>query len=146
MAEIGEQDKDQDFINRSGWWQHWNWCANYNSPLFNKKCAAGMLYSTVRIEIRGELQRHLSPCFQENGMGHRCPKVKYLTVEEAREVEAREAIIHEKQHKEYMGNISKGICPHCKASMTIEQVESCIYARPCGHRLGTGTLSEGEGQ
>lgn len=49
--------------------------------------------------------------------------------------------IAEAKHKIELRNkrISAGLCPHCADPVaTLAQEGRCIYAEPCGHRVGQG--------
>lgn len=38
----------------------------------------------------------------------------------------------------FLERLAKGLCPHCGDDpKEFVQVGRCVYAKPCGHRLGT---------
>lgn len=47
--------------------------------------------------------------------------------------------------KDFWRKIEEGVCPYCAQAMTLEEVEPCVYAVPCGHRLYQGELGKGLG-
>lgn len=43
--------------------------------------------------------------------------------------------------KQFLEELKQNICPRCHLDIVeYEQIGRCVYAKPCGHRLGTGTV------
>lgn len=102
-----------------------------NPPL----CKAGIDYDTVRDET---VRPYRWPCMSLDAATV-CQKVDRYTQAEAeqrgREVEAR--LLERAERR------SNGLCPTCGESMRERQVGKCVYADPCGHRIGQGEVSHG---
>jgi hypothetical protein len=76
------------------------------------------------------------PCLTLDGRAAStvCVSRRLMTVEEERaESEEIRAIA-----RRVIAERDAGRCPTCGADMTERQVGPCVYAEPCGHRIGQG--------
>jgi hypothetical protein len=117
---------------------HFNKCKHFNGVV-NECCEAGIRYAEVRDSTTSPYR---FPCFRNekatSGPELPCPKREFPTWEEA---QADEAMI-EAQIAEYLAEIDKSVCPHCKRAVERkQQVGRCVYAEPCGHRLYQGRVA-----
>lgn len=114
-----------------------NKCRHFNG-IQNDTCKAGIPYATVR----DTTTRHL-PCFKDDGCSQNCPSISFLSEQEVAEEAAREKAIVADFLEEMMAGVT---CPHCHTAIEEkEQVDRCVYAKPCGHRLYQGTLPKSKG-
>lgn len=99
------------------------------------KCAAGVEYRTLRDVSQPGMARW--PCLTHKGMAATTTcALKVLPTPE--QVAAAEAEL-EAMVKQLTDDMAAGKCHVCRAVIDAgEQVGSCIYARPCGHRQGQG--------
>lgn len=73
------------------------------------------------------------PCINPSCGG--CDKRQFPTNEQA-QIEADE---WEETIEKFLGRLKDGDCPHCGVKVTKRiQVGPCVYAEPCGHRIGQG--------
>jgi hypothetical protein len=89
----------------------------------DETCAVGIPYDT----LPGPL-----PCIPL-GVHQHCAKRELPTPEAvaASESQFLEAV------NQAIEKLANGICPHCDAKMDgIRASDRCVYAEPCGHRLG----------
>lgn len=94
-------------------------------------CKAGVEYASVRDT---GVRPFRWPCTRPDS-SVTCPHLSRFTKEEAEQKE-RETMAALNAALEKIGN---GICHVCNAKVERErQVGSCIYAEPCGHRIGQG--------
>lgn len=117
------------------WEQEATWCVHFNDVM-NKTCHVGIAYADVTAEGSGKGR---FPCLKENATDPTrtdlCERAEYLTEEQAKvkaaEREAHLRIFHQK--------IADGICTACDQKVERQrQVGRCVYAEPCGHRIGQG--------
>lgn len=108
----------------------------------HERCKADVRYMNVR-DPNGKLGvREPFPCTRfatrmtpvGADCAIKCPARSFWTREEAErnEAESEAAVLA------FIAKLNAGIvCPHCdKPITTREKVGRCLYARPCGHRLG----------
>jgi hypothetical protein len=107
-----------------------NRCQHFNG-LMNDVCRAGVAYREV-----GGAGRW--PCLRSmHGEEVECPQRQWTTSEQA-ESEADRADAYIRQMNE---RAARNECWHCgKPIQKKVQVGRCIYAEPCGCRLGQGRL------
>jgi len=109
-----------------------------------RECRAGVVYMQVRDTSGPGMAKF--PCLSLSRPGlHGSAQVRAATtVCEKRELPTRaeaEAIVDERARRiaEFTRELRLGVCTVCKASPSAwEQSGSCIYAVPCGHRVGQG--------
>lgn len=112
----------------------------------NETCEAGVRYEDVRDEDRAPRSKY--PCLRkrtrkgERNPPDTCPKRRWPTEEEVEQMtEEREAMF-----EEFMAKLTSDTCPHCDTDVKRHrQVEQCVYADPCGHRLYQGKAREVNG-
>lgn len=108
-------------------------CEHFNG-IQHDCCEAGVSYDSVR-DSNGRVPVAF-PCLP----GFRpatttCDKRKLPTREEAERIEAD----REKAIKAFLRKSELGICGTCDVRSTDwVQAGSCIYSKPCGHRVGQG--------
>lgn len=109
-------------------------CKHFNG-IQHGQCLAGVRYD--------KFAPGCLPCLPWPGDGPRiqqpepCSKLEHPTREEA---EATERAIDQRIGQR-LADIRAGLCPHCRRPVERRrQVGPCIYAEPCGHRLGQGRL------
>jgi hypothetical protein len=97
-------------------------------------------YDDPRFGPREQGRREL-PCLKETPTDPTrtdlCPLSEYLTEEQAR------AKADEVGHRlaTTLARMAAGYCPECDQKVESKrQIGRCIYAAPCGHRLGQGRL------
>ncbi len=105
----------------------------------NVACEAGVQYRSVR-DASGDGPFRW-PCLTLTLSGRpcttTCPKRSTWTAEEAR-AKAEESEAHT---VEFLRKLGAGICPTCNATVEKKrQVDRCVYADPCGHRLYQGQV------
>jgi hypothetical protein len=115
--------------------QHACWCVQFNG-IQHKTCEAGIRYDTVR-DVSQRPYRW--PCFTDESAATSCLGRRMPTPEETElhvaSVEAWLAELRDKQRR--------GECVHCGATIErAEQVEKCLYAVPCGCRIGHAQVDE----
>lgn len=93
-------------------------------------CAAGIAY----VSVRDDSSRPFAwPCMTWTGAATTCARATYPSKEQA-EREIRE-IDDEIARQDAL--LLSGICPDCETPIQRRRVTgNCIYADPCGHRLG----------
>lgn len=101
-------------------------------------CLVGVSYSGLLQEGRR------LPCIPQRVGDERlqapCSQIAYPTREEAEAEQQRVEVIIAQR----LADIQAGLCPHCRRKIESKrQVGPCIYAEPCGHRLGQGRLRKG---
>jgi len=98
-------------------------------------CAAGVRYADVWAEPEPGTPRAL-PCLAIIGYCERvdtCEKYDPLTPEEAEERDRANL----KAAEEFVAKLRANICPICDRAIEARvKVGRCVYAKPCGHRLG----------
>jgi hypothetical protein len=121
------------------WEQEATWCIHF-SGIMQKTCEAGVSYDDPRFGPREQGRREL-PCLKETPTDPTrtdlCPLSEYLTEEQAR------AKADEVGHRlaTTLARMAAGYCPECDQKVESKrQIGRCIYAAPCGHRLGQGRL------
>lgn len=100
-------------------------------------CKAGIRYDSVRDHQPGYRMARW-PCLtlDKSPAATICEKRDYWTAEESRAMVASDDAAVAK----FIADLDAGNCPHCGRPVEKqEQVGSCVYASPCGHRLGQGT-------
>jgi hypothetical protein len=100
----------------------------------HKRCEAGIALVTVRDASGGGPYRWpcLPPMVPGQTCATTCDSFRAPTAEEiAAEDAEREAAIAEWMDRRQCGN-----CPTCGEAMTERRVGRCVYAEPCGHRIG----------
>jgi hypothetical protein len=108
-------------------------CVHF-SGIHHDKCRAGVAYATVK-NFLGE--GRIYPCVAPEVMT--CASRQLPTQEQA-EVLADQA---EEHHRAFMAKIALGVCASCDVEAAdFKQVGKCIYAMPCGHRVGQGNAAE----
>lgn len=92
----------------------------------HKTCAAGVVYRTM---WDNSVKPHTLPC-TPLACSVTCDRYAPQTPEE---IKAQDAYV-----ENFCRELNEGkTCPHCHAPIAQrEQVGRCLYARPCGHRLG----------
>jgi len=102
------------------------------------KCEAGVVYR----DVWGDGAPRALPCLAIPGKCERldtCDKYDPLTEEE---VEAREREI-ERRVEEMIAKLKANICPVCDRPIRARARQGrCVYAVPCGHRLGQAMRKE----
>ncbi len=102
----------------------------------HKFCAAGIDPHTVRDTSGKGMARW--PCLTILGQAPcatTCEKRVLMTAEEHA---AEDAALNAATGK-FFADLAAGNCPHCGAKVERrKQVGPCVYAKPCGHRLGQG--------
>lgn len=121
------------------WEQEATWCIHFNG-IMQKVCRAGISYDDPRFGGRQESRREL-PCLKnlptDPTRTDLCPLAEYLTEEQAR----AKAAETEERLRVTLERMAQGFCPECDQKVERKrQVGPCIYAEPCGHRLGQGRL------
>jgi hypothetical protein len=99
------------------------------------RCAAGVDYMSVRdLSVRPAR----FPCTNSDAVT-KCVRRELPTREQVHAEMAEENAAIEA----FLTKLRDGICPHCgKKPDDFEQVGHCVYARPCGHRIGQGNAEE----
>lgn len=113
-------------------------CVNFNG-VQNAACKLGIAYKSVEAMTPGA---HTLPCSrtpERAACPSSCDSYTEPTVEQLaefnRQLDARFAEIADR-HK-------RGECAECGAKVaSVEQVGRCVYARPCGHRIGQGDAKQ----
>lgn len=67
-----------------------------------------------------------------------CPKREFYTKDELDEQERQQY----ERLNQYFEDLKNDICPNHKIPITKKQIGRCIYADPCGCRLGQGKLKK----
>lgn len=122
---------------RALWEQEATWCIHFNG-LMEKVCRAGVSYDDPKFGERQQYRKEL-PCLKERPTDPTrtdlCDHCEYLTEEQAKAKAAEtEARLHALFQK-----MKDGICTTCDQKVQRErQVGRCVYAEPCGHRIGQG--------
>lgn len=89
-------------------------------------CLAGVSMATIRDAA------HRLPCLD---VAAACDQRREPTAEE---IAADEAAMQARLN-ELEANAKAGLCNDCRTKITaVEQVGRCVYAKPCGHRIGQG--------
>ena len=110
------------------------------------ECGAGVLYGAVRDAggLPCVLQNHT---FYGNSASPTatCPKRKFVTNDQAFKEALAAQDEFERRVEQAEGWLEEGRCPECGKPM-LEQVlvGSCLYASPCGHRLGMADMEQFE--
>lgn len=110
-------------------------CCHFTG-LHHDVCAAGVAYQSVRDHRKGYRMARW-PCLTIDGNAAQtiCGKKKCPTREEAERLVDR----HAAAIATMLANLEAGICNTCGAEIESEtQVGLCVYAKPCGHRIGQG--------
>jgi hypothetical protein len=115
------------------WEQEAGWCVHFNG-MMNQTCRLGIAYDTVRGQERGQF-----PCLKQTYTDPTrtdlCSSAEYLTVDQAK-VKADEKMARIRAKLERM---VEGYCIQCDQKIERQvKVGRCLYAEPCGHRLGQG--------
>lgn len=106
-------------------------CVFFTGIFQNPTCKAGVNYTSVRDASQPGMYRW--PCHRSQDATTTCLKAQYPTPAEAE----AEAQMFEAAGKKLMEDLAKGLCPTCQQKVvTQKQVGRCVYAEPCGHRLG----------
>jgi hypothetical protein len=102
----------------------------------HKDCRAGVNYMSVRDTSGKGMAKW--PCL-DKGATTTCSKRELPTEAEARAtVDEREAA-----WGRFMDEVEQGICATCHVKADdFVQVGPCIYAKPCGHRVGQGDAAQ----
>ncbi len=123
----------------------------YFNGLINKKCEFGIEYKDVAVESgipnMPPIYQHVYPCVAFGlpvepevmaQVEQKCAPCVYPSKEEEEADRKRvEERIAEWSHK-----IASNVCPTHNIPITKKQVGRCIYAEPCGCRLGQGKLKK----
>jgi len=109
-------------------------CVHFNG-VQHGRCRAGVPYDSVRADARPGLRNF--PCFGAAELP--CQNRSLPSLEEAeRIVDEREAAV-----AVALARIANGVCIECGVESTDwKQAGHCIYAMPCGHRVGQGNAKE----
>lgn len=105
--------------------QERGWCRHFRGALA-KTCEAG--------HVMADMPRPL-PCLDFSRNWGQCPDHGVRSDEEIaeRKRQSDEALTR------YLTKLAGGLCPECDAPVKQrKQVERCVYAEPCGHRLYQG--------
>jgi hypothetical protein len=102
------------------------------------QCKAGVVLRSVRSVTPGTMATW--PCLDENAP-IKCPKIELPTREEATAtVEQWNAAI-----TRVLTDLKESRCPECHVQPDrYEQRGACVYALPCGHRIGQGKAADME--
>jgi hypothetical protein len=99
-------------------------------------CEAGIVMLSVR--DASHLGPYVWPCLPPMKPGQlrtTCPQYREPTPEE---IAADEAALQARL-EEMRGQAERGECSNCGVKVTkVRQAGSCVYAEPCGHRIGQG--------
>ena len=113
-------------------------CRHFTGVGRSETCAAGIRYDSVRDSTHPGPYRW--PCLGADmrlgeGCTTTCVKHELLSKEEAEAEEAEiEAVV-----SAHLAKLAANICPACDTPYTdTKQIGPCLYAIPCGHRLGQG--------
>lgn len=108
-----------------------DWCIHFNG-IQRKVCEAKISYISVRDTTQPG--RYRWPCLRSDNATTTCSKCHYYSKKEAI-IKATEM---DKSIKEYENKLKNNkICPHCgKKIVKKQKIDRCLYAVPCGHRLG----------
>lgn len=99
----------------------------------HETCKAGVCYRDIPREKNPKAGIIGIPCINPNL--NTCDKRQFPTDEEAR-AEAKEM---DEAIEKFLGRLKDGLCPHCGKNVEKRvQVGPCVYAEPCGHRIGQG--------
>lgn len=100
----------------------------------HKTCAAGLLYEGAK----DPTARPLKLICLDRDANAKCDRLSLPTREEA------EAEVDDRERKvaEFFGRLAVGVCQCGVRGEDWEQVGHCIYAKPCGHRVGQGDAAE----
>lgn len=105
----------------------------YFNGVQNDTCEAGVIYENLPREKNPARGIIGIPCINPNL--DCCAKREYPTDAEAKaEADEMNAAI-----ENFMERLKNGDCPHCGKKVEKRvQVGPCVYAEPCGHRIGQG--------
>jgi len=113
---------------------HYTAKCRYFIGIMNDCCKAGVRYEDVKDK---SATPYKYPCITPSITT--CDKVDRYTKEESAKMVAE----HDARLEQMLKDLSEGKCPHCHAVVKEEiQVGRCVYAKPCGHRLGQGTAKK----
>jgi hypothetical protein len=110
-----------------------NRCIHFNG-IVNETCAAGVNYKDLLGDGVG-WAAHM-PCLADDGSAIVCERRQLPTREEAVATEEE----HNRHIKQFLKELSEGICPVCKQKVQQRQVGLCVYGT-CGHRLYQGRVN-----
>jgi len=112
------------------------WCVHFTGTR-NDSCKLGVRYDDVRDEPPNQPYRW--PCLLERDCTTTCAQLRRPTAEEIAAYEGfmTKAIAKLEERER------SGLCVACGVPVERgEQVGSCVYAHPCGHRQGQGDAAE----
>lgn len=102
----------------------------------HERCAAKVVYRDVRDASHKGPYRW--PCLDRDS-ATACAKLSLPTEEEAR----KESDEIEAALKRMFDKLQRGVCITCSEVPTdFKQVGHCVYAVPCGHRVGQGNAAK----
>lgn len=106
------------------------------------KCAAGVEMKSVECNEPGFTRIPCVPSFMvrlQRAPTSSCAQYQEPTAEE---IAAFEKLLDDRLAK-MRDNAAKGLCDACEQKITaVRQDGRCVYAVPCGHRVGQGVASE----
>lgn len=113
-------------------------CVNFNG-VQHSACAAGIAYKSVEGMKPGH---HTLPCFrtpERTECPSSCASYTEPTVEQLAEFNAK----LDARFDEITQRQSRGECRDCGAKVvSVSQSGRCVYAEPCGHRIGQGDAKQ----
>lgn len=118
-------------------------CIHFNGlEIGDKTCDAGIRYSDVQDDSPGGRRWPCMPSLPGRApCTIECPKKRVRTPEEvaAFEAEVNAAV------EQSLARAARGECHHCGAPVEAKIREGrCLYAKPCGHRIGQAAEEEDE--
>jgi len=121
-------------------------CKHFTGLIY-ESCKNKIVYNLVRIkpeELKDEAPafQYAYACFKKDDKffeaPHPCAFREFYNEEE---IDAQDKERLEKLNQ-YFKDVENDICPNHKTPMVQKQIGSCIYAMPCGCRIGQGKLSK----
>lgn len=113
-----------------------DFCRHYTG-MMNKSCDAGVEYNSIK-SIEDTYPPVTWHCYNPNAVV-KCPLYEEHTPEELEEQKKQIAAALVRMAGFWGGDSDE--CPQCGGTIeAAEQVGRCVYARPCGCRVGQGKL------